>query len=156
MNQQKTEKMTINSTKQISLLFIFIFFRLTACKKEKGITASEVENALSNHIYVVSEYLEEGENETHHFDGFDFYFDDTGVLSVTNGVKNFTGTWIVQEDNDADSVSDLIINIDVPETSEFEDLNDDWDVIRRTKETIELRDVSGGDGSVDLLTFKMK
>jgi hypothetical protein len=33
------------------------------------------------------------------------------------------------------------------------ELSDDWEVITITSNTIELKDVSGGNGTTDLLTF---
>jgi hypothetical protein len=39
-------------------------------------------------------------------------------------------------------------------TNDFEDLNDDWDIISHSPTKIELKDVSGGNGGTDYLTFE--
>jgi hypothetical protein len=38
--------------------------------------------------------------------------------------------------------------------NDFEDLNDDWDIISRSSTKIELIDISGGNGGTDYLTFE--
>jgi hypothetical protein len=42
----------------------------------------------------------------------------------------------------------------VPESSDFEDLVDDWDFISVSNTKIELIDISGGNGGTDYLTFE--
>ena len=39
-------------------------------------------------------------------------------------------------------------------TNNFEELNDDWDVVSQSATKIELIDVSGGNGGTDYLTFE--
>ena len=79
---------------------------------------------------------------------------------ASNGSNTVTGTWSVTDDSnssdDSSSDDDIDFNIffPVPETSDFEDLNDDWDVVSTTPTRIRLMDVSGGDGSTDMLTFE--
>ena len=40
--------------------------------------------------------------------------------------------------------------------NDFEDLNDDWDIISQSSSKIELIDISGGNGGTDYLTFEKK
>jgi hypothetical protein len=40
--------------------------------------------------------------------------------------------------------------------SQYEDLSDDWEVVNSSDTKLELKDVSGGDGSIDYLTFEKK
>ena len=72
------------------------------------------------------------------------------------------GTWSV-EDDDSNSSSDSDDSTDdddfniffpVPDTNDFEDLNDDWDIVSISNNKIELTDVSGGNGGTDFLTFE--
>lgn len=49
---------------------------------------------------------------------------------------------------------DIDFNIYFNLSNEFEDLNDDWDLISRSDSKIELFDVSGGNGGTDYLTFE--
>ena len=108
----------------------------------------------------VSSYIDDGQDETSDYNGFAFTFGTNGTLTATNGNVTKTGTWSVTDDSnssddDDSDVSDIDFNIffSVPETDDFEDLVDDWDVLTYSNTQIQLRDVSGGDGSIDTLTF---
>ena len=108
----------------------------------------------------VSSYIDDGQDETTNYSDFAFTFGTNGTLTATNGDVTKTGTWSVTDDSnssddDDGDVSDIDFNIvfSVPETDDFEDLVDDWDVLTYSNTQIQLRDVSGGDGSIDTLTF---
>ena len=71
-----------------------------------------------------------------------------------------TGTWSVTDDSnssdDSSSDDDIDFNIffPVPDSNDFEDLNDDWDIVTTTSTRIELIDIRGGNGGTDMLTFE--
>ena len=73
-----------------------------------------------------------------------------GIWSVVDGSGNSSS------DDDGNSTDDDDFNIlfSVPATSDFDDLNDDWDIISVTANKIELIDISGGNGGTDFLTFE--
>ena len=50
--------------------------------------------------------------------------------------------------------TDFNLFFSVPDSSDFEDLNDDWDIISVTSSKVELIDISGGNGGTDYLTFE--
>jgi len=56
--------------------------------------------------------------------------------------------------DDSPDDNDLDFNINFNLTNNFEDLNDDWDIISQSDTKIELTDVSGGNGGTDFLTFE--
>jgi hypothetical protein len=59
------------------------------------------------------------------------------------------------EDYGDDSSDDLDFNIFFNVANDFEDLNDDWDIISQSSSKIELIDISGGNGGTDYLTFEI-
>ncbi|TBN01411.1 hypothetical protein EYD45_13485, partial [Hyunsoonleella flava] len=96
-----------------------------------------------------------GENETSDFTGYNFSFNSDGSLVATNGTDTLTGTWSVTDDSSSsDDDIDFNIFFPVPDTNDFEDLNDDWDIISYTSTKIELIDISGGNGGTDNLIFE--
>ncbi|MBT8324788.1 MAG: hypothetical protein HKN99_10990 [Winogradskyella sp.] len=107
----------------------------------------------------ISSYIDSGEDETSDFEFYNFTFASDGTLTASNGTNTLVGSWSVtassssSSDDDDDDDIDFNINFPVPDSNPFEDLNDDWDVISYTSTSIVLRDVSGGDGSVDSLSF---
>ncbi|MCB0382605.1 MAG: hypothetical protein KDD05_04705, partial [Psychroserpens sp.] len=58
------------------------------------------------------------------------------------------------DDSSSDDDIDFNIFFPVPDSNNFEDLNDDWDIVSTSSNTIELIDISGGNGGTDFLTFE--
>ena len=111
---------------------------------------SQVEAAAETGTWRITSYVDSGEDETNDFNGFDFTFETNGTVTATNGVTTYAGTWSVtgdssssNDDDDGSNDSDLDFNISFPvaATDDFEDLNDDWDIVSYTDNTINLVDV---------------
>ncbi|WP_298899605.1 hypothetical protein [uncultured Psychroserpens sp.] len=121
---------------------------------------AQIEITVESGIWRITNFNDSGQNETSDFTGYDFTFNSDGSLVATNGSTTMTGTWSVTDDSnsndDSSSDDDIDFNIffAVPETNNFEDLNDDWDIVSTSSTRIELIDVSGGNGGTDMLTFE--
>ncbi|WP_232817834.1 hypothetical protein [Winogradskyella tangerina] len=119
-----------------------------------------IASAVQSGTWRISNFNDSGENETSDFNGYNFTFNSNGSLVASNGTNTVNGTWSVTDDSnssdDSSSDDDVDFNIffPVPESSDFEDLNDDWDVVSYSSTRIELIDISGGNGGTDLLTFE--
>ena len=103
---------------------------------------------VENGTWTISYFWDSDKDETSHFSGFDFTFESDGVLNATNGTDSYSGAWSTQTDD-----NHLVLNINFLSPEDFQDLTDDWHIIEFTKTTIQLEDISGGDGSIDYLTF---
>ena len=55
---------------------------------------------------------------------------------------------------DGATSGDIDFNIFFASPADFAELSDDWEIISHSATKIELRDVSGGNGGIDLLTFE--
>ena len=118
---------------------------------------SQIENIVESGTWRITNFIDSGENETSDFTGYDFLFNSDGSLIATNGTDTLDGTWSITDDSSSSSSDDDIdfnIFFPVPDTNDFEDLNDDWDIISSTSSRIELIDISGGNGGTDNLTFE--
>ncbi|WP_299223332.1 hypothetical protein [uncultured Psychroserpens sp.] len=118
---------------------------------------AEIVNTAQSGTWRVANFNDSGQNETSNFNGYDFSFNADGSLVATNGANTMEGTWSVTDDSNSSSNDDDIdfnIFFPVPESNDFEDLNDDWDVVMTTSTRIELIDVSGGNGGTDMLIFE--
>ena len=108
----------------------------------------------------VASYIDDGQDETSDFNGYNFTFESNGSVSFSNGTVTYTGTWSVtdssnsSDDSSSDDDIDFNINLSVPVDSDFEDLNDDWDIVSHTSTVIELIDISGGNGGTDTLRLE--
>jgi hypothetical protein len=140
------------------LLLIFLFFGFSSCDENSsssGETKKKIEDNVKTSTWRVTNYNDSGTDETNHFTGFNFTFAASGVLTAVKSTTTYTGTWSITDSNsNDDSLNDLHFNINFNLTNEFEDLNDDWDIISQSATKIELRDVSGGGSGTDLLTFE--
>lgn len=140
-------------------LMIFVSLLFLDCSSdsnsmENNTQKNNIENDLKKGVWMVSKYLDDGVDETYHFNGYEFTFEDGGVLTATNGVNTYSGSWSVADDNDDNSQNDYNLVIFFAGPVDFEELSDDWDIITHNSNTIELYDVSGGNGTTDYLTFQ--
>jgi len=131
----------------------------TSCTKEDDPPGDDILNQIQSDVqngtWRIASFIDSGEDETHHFAGFNFAFNGSGVLNASNGTITYDGTWSISDSNSGDDSQDEIdFNIYFNLSNEFEDLNDDWDLVSRSDTKIELFDVSGGNGGTDYLTFE--
>jgi len=107
-------------------------------------------------------FIDSGDDETSDFNGYAFTFNQDGTLIAVNGSTTLSGTWSVTDDSSSSSddddnssdQEDFNIFFPVPESNDFEDLNDDWDIVSVSEVSISLTDVSGGNGGTDTLVFE--
>lgn len=128
---------------------------------ENVINVQELTSFSTSGTWRITSYVDDGETETHHFTNYTFTFKQDGTVTAVNGDTTITGTWAISDDDDDDDDSsssnsdkDFVLNFNVDDDSEFEDLNDDWDIHSYSSNKISLGDVSGGDGSTDTLVFE--
>jgi len=110
--------------------------------------------------WMISSYVDSGVDETSDYDAYTFTFTSDGVVSASSPAEMLTGAWSVEHDSSSgdssDSDVDFTLFFGVADTHDFDDLNDDWDVVSYTSTMISLRDVSGGSGEIDTLIFTRK
>ncbi len=158
---------TSRISKQFMLLLLSLLF--VTCSTDEAEDdllddnqqAQQVESIAERGSWRITNFNDSGQDETSDFAGYSFTFNSDGSLVATNGTNILTGSWSVSEsssssDDDDYSEDDVDFNIffAVSDSSDFEDLNDDWDVVSSSASKIELLDVSGGNGEIDRLTFE--
>ncbi|WP_298306957.1 hypothetical protein [Flavobacterium sp.] len=113
-------------------------------------------NTVNQGTWRITLYNDSGTIKTSNFTGYNFTFGSGNALTATNGSNAYNGTWSVTsgDSNDDNPSNDLDFNIGFTTPANFADLTDDWDIVTYTASKIELRDVSGGNGGTDLLTFE--
>lgn len=140
----------------IAVFFILLF--IVSCSKNDdnpNNTQSQVQTNVQSGTWRITKFVDSGTDETNDFAGYNFTFNSSGVLNASNGTNNYDGSWSITDSNsNDDSQNDLDFNIHFNLTNDFEDLNDDWDLISQSATKIELIDVSGGNGGTDYLTFE--
>jgi len=119
----------------------------------------EIENTAESGTWIISSYVDSGQDETNDFNGYVFTFGNDGTVTATNGTTSYNGTWSITDSDSSDDSSsdddiDFNLSFPVPESNDFDDLNDDWDIVSYSSNTISLIDVSGGNGETDTLVFQ--
>ncbi|WP_250432918.1 hypothetical protein [Hanstruepera flava] len=112
----------------------------------------ELKTIMATGSWVVTFYFDTDHEETNNFTTFSFIFNPQGSINASNGVDTNNGTWSVTPDSSGDG--DIDFNISFTSPPDFEEISDDWDVTSYSDDKLELRDVSGGNGGTDLLTFE--
>ncbi len=151
--------MRINLMKTSLIITIFCLL-FVACSSDDDNSLNdnvkiEIENNVKNDSWRITKYIDSGDDELNHFTGYNFTFGENSVLTATNGINTYIGSWSITDSNsNDDSQSDLEFNIFFTTPSDFEELSDDWHFITQSSAKIELIDISGGNGGTDYLTFE--
>ena len=143
------------------ICFLLIGLLITSCSSDDDGSPNDnsqqivqIENMAESGNWQITNFNDSGQVETSDFNGYDFTFNSDGSLVASNGTTTMTGTWSVTDDSSSDDDIDFNIFFPVPDTNDFEDLNDDWDIVSASSTRIELIDISGGNGDTDMLTFE--
>lgn len=140
-----------------SILPIALFIvTLTSCNKSK--TQNNIQDDIQQGTWVVSSYIDNGNDETMDFTAFRFTFNQDGSLQVmdllSSSTNQFAGQWSITDSNsNDDSIDDLDFNVTFNVGNKLDDLTDDWDIVSQSETEIKLVDVSGGNGGADYVTF---
>ena len=100
---------------------------------------------LTSGTWYITYYFDEYD-ETGNFTDYAFTFNSDNTAQASNGSTVIPGTWGTNEDF---TYLDLNFGSDFP----FNELYASWDIIEASSEEIRTKDVSGGNGSIDYLTF---
>lgn len=139
------------------LLSIGLLTMVTACSKWQN-DQKQITKISTDGEWVVSSYIDSGDDETSDFSTFRLHFIESGVLHGTDLLSSnsnpYEGTWSITDSNsNDDNLSDLDFNMNFNVGNKLDDLSDDWDIISYTDTEIKLIDVSGGNGGTDYLTL---
>lgn len=143
--------------KLISILsLLFVLNVASMCSDDDDDTSSQVSNpteitsTVTDGQWIVTLYKENDVVKTNNYSGYNFTFGTDSALSATNGTTTQSGDWSTYADSGYTKLDMMFTALDGP----FEEISEDWNVISRTATKIELKHVSGGDGSIDYLTLE--
>lgn len=114
----------------------------------------QLEASIKTGTWRVNLFVEDGDDQTHHFNGYVFTFNENETVISSNGTTTVAGTWVTSSGSSSSSGSNpkFILQFNAS-SGPFEEISEDWRIETSTSTLIELKHVSGGDGSIDLLTF---
>lgn len=139
--------------KKILILITAIVFAACSSDDDSGdVNTNEfeqIETTLPQGQWKVSKLIDGQSDHTADFQSFVFTFKVDGTVTAQNDLFTENGTWAY--DNSSSSSEELVLQFG--ETTPFNKINDDWDIVSQSNTKIELSDVSGGNGDIELLTF---
>ena len=142
--------------KLISILSLLFVLNVASMCSDDDDTSTQVSNpteiasTLADGQWIVTLYKENDVVQTSNYSCYNFTFGTDGALSATNGSTTQLGDWSSYIDSGYTKLDLMFTAVDGP----FEEISEDWRVISRTTTKIELKHISGGDGSTDYLTFE--
>jgi hypothetical protein len=142
------------------IVFIFLFVGIGCEKNSSSETLFDSKFISKNMVdgtWMITKLMDSGKDETYHFSGFVFDFKSDGSVMASNGSRIETGIWRISENSRNDStLKELEFYLSFPSNGDFEELNDDWNILEQNNSVIKLIDISGGNGGTDYLTFERK
>ncbi|GJM30297.1 MAG: hypothetical protein DHS20C17_29320 [Cyclobacteriaceae bacterium] len=110
--------------------------------------SQEIDSILVDGLWRVASYLDDGDNETNDYDGYQLDFKADGNVTAASNSNTISGTWSTKSGG-------VELALDFNNSIPFNELNDDdWEVISVAANRIELQDVSGGGGGTDKLVLE--
>lgn len=106
------------------------------------------ENQLKDGAWKITYFWDKDHEETAHFNDYILLFNNDGTVDADDGSVHHGGTWSTGND---DSQAKLVLNFT---TDPFSEISDDWHVIDQSTNIMHLEDVSGGNGTTELLTLE--
>lgn len=103
-------------------------------------------NVLTNGTWRIT-YFFDDQDETANYSSYNFTFNTNNTVIVTSTSSTITGTWSNYLDS-GNSKLNLIFDGIV-----LDEIEEDWQIIEHTSSLIRLKNISGGNGGTDYLTF---
>lgn len=119
------------------------------CESNGSIDDTVLVNSLTNGDWYIT-YFFDDTNETEDFADYTFNFASDNTATATDMSEATNGSWSTTSGDDTELGLNLNFGAGIP----LDELADDWDILEVTNDVIRLKDVSGGDGSEDFLTFE--
>jgi hypothetical protein len=135
-------------------LICFVLTLNLGCSSDDSISQEALvtigQTALANGTWQVSLYSENNTNKTSDFTGYSFIFTPSGAMLATRNSTEYPGIWLMGVDSGKAKLNLTFFATNGP----LEEISENWDILDVSTNRIQLRHVSGGNGTTDLLTFQ--
>lgn len=143
-----------------TVFLITAILTLVACSSDddaQPVTTNEFEDIvmnLSQGTWEVTNFNNNGTDETANFEGFEFAFREDGVLSASTDLFTETGSWLYDDasSDSGDDKEELDITFQDPVTESFDDISEDWDILSASETEVNLTEEN--DAGTKVLVFR--
>ncbi len=111
---------------------------------------AKLQDVIIQGTWKITRFIEDGVNQTANYNGFNFTFNTNGTVLATNGSTPVNGTWTTSISSSG--TPKLVLNFNIS-NGPFDEISEDWNIENVSSTLIDLKHISGGDGSIDLLLF---
>ena len=136
---------------KIPALFLGVaLLALSSCGREDNPTPTEVTAQLQESSWRVGNFTDTGVTETVNYEGYTITFNPDFTVLAVSGTDTIEGTYSVSvEDDDNDDEQETELTLAFNAGAPWDELNDDWDISKETKSSLEMDDMSGDDADDD-------
>jgi hypothetical protein len=126
-------------------LFLFCSFclMLASCQTEESLSLPDdpdlMQDQLQRGTWFISEFMDDGRDISRRFNGVGFEFKENGVVEARSSTMLRVGSWRLFVDDGRPQIEKNFI-----EQSPWDELNEDWYIVRATSEEIILEDIDFG------------
>lgn len=124
-------------------LFSSLCLILASCQTEEPLSLPEnpdlIQEQLQNGTWFIAEFRDDGRDIARRFSEFKFEFKENGVVEARSSSMLRVGSWRLYEDDDRPQIIKNFI-----EQEPWDELNEDWYIMRATPEEIILEDIDFG------------
>ncbi|MCB0466062.1 MAG: hypothetical protein KDC78_10400 [Aequorivita sp.] len=108
----------------------------------------KIQTILPQSEWKVAVLIDGQSDHTADFEGFVFTFNEDGTVVIKTELITEDGTWAY---NNSSSSEEILMEIS--ETSPFDEINHNWDIVSVSNSKIELSELTSGNGDVKLFTL---
>jgi hypothetical protein len=149
-NDWKLYEMSDSRVKFISSTSYIILERHCPNPNDGDVIA--IKNFMMEGAWAITDYNDSGVDETTSFANYFFVYYENGLVKAfnPNEVVEAEGSWDVIRN----SSGGLRFILNMGEAVPFDELMDDWKIVSTSALKLELKDISGSDGTTDILKFE--
>lgn len=122
----------------IILIFSLLAVSCTGSDDDSLLTTTDITQIITQADgWKVTWFWDKDKDETSDFEGYEFYFLESGTFEAVHSGNTVSGTWQVESSSDGSRRLVLNTSSDIKPLSE---MNDDWIILKMTDSKIELKD----------------
>ena len=130
---------------------LVLALNFVSCKKDNSNNSTNPDKAtVQTGKWKITNFVDNSVDETSNFTSYEFTFNSNGTVSAVSSTTTVNGTWSLGTD---DSKEKFILNFT---NVQFEELGEDWLVVKIDDTVIQLSHTSGGNGGIETLSFGKK
>ena len=130
---------TIMKNLRSAFALLTLLLMMGACTNgddNSGPSTDVTNGDLTGDGWVVSWFWDKDKEETSDFNGYVFFFRESGAFEALRNGTTTTGSWAIRSSSNGSQRLD----IDIASASPLDELIDDWIILEKTNSTIKLRD----------------